>query len=36
LQVPDASGVAETMNVILTWPWPAFTPEALSGLVPAL
>ena len=31
-----AVGVGGEMNVMLTWPGPAFTPEALSWLVPAL
>ena len=28
--------VAAGMNVMVTWPGPAFTPEALSWLVPVL
>ena len=32
----ESGGVAGVMSVIVTWPTPAFTPEALSWSVPAL
>jgi len=32
----DTAAGAGPMNVMVTWPGPAFTPDSLSWLVPAL